>query len=323
MSDNEIEGASKVKTEEMMSDMDRVEEVKQEFIEESAEFQLTPEVEAMISEKLQDILETGIVSHGTRYLNSAILENMITEGLKSRTDIEKDGDSAEGMFDFTIFPHHVSFSLSMHDVDVFIGPAKNNIVLDDKFLKFMFGRYASKAIENSVMGFIGGEEDRDPIRFVGVDLNNYGKFGEGTVNNILSTAQKKGWISAIQYGSDDMFKELFIGLPGEKDVQFASLSAHDNEIIIDPQCFHDYLKEIHENPIGGIVLEGNQGRRKHLFSRLSELCSQSTQNFVLVYNENGDLLWPKKMSYEEVKAFVAGRDAKKEAESPQENQETE
>ena len=35
---------------------------------------------------------------------------------------------------------------------------------------------------------------------------------------------------------------------------------------------------------------------------------QKTGNFFPVYGEDGELLWPAQMKYEEVKQFVAGRD---------------
>lgn len=38
---------------------------------------------------------------------------------------------------------------------------------------------------------------------------------------------------------------------------------------------------------------------------------QESKNIVCIYDTDGNLLWPKRMSYEEVKKFVAERDAKK------------
>ncbi len=40
--------------------------------------------------------------------------------------------------------------------------------------------------------------------------------------------------------------------------------------------------------------------------------AKANQRMLLpVYRSNGNLLWPKQMTYKEVKAFVAERDAKK------------
>lgn len=64
----------------------------------------------------------------------------------------------------------------------------------------------------------------------------------------------------------------------------------------------------------GLVL-GNRYKDSDLKKIISQMeqVYQGRKNLLLpIYDDNGNLLWPKKMSREEVKKFVAERNAKKE-----------
>jgi hypothetical protein len=64
----------------------------------------------------------------------------------------------------------------------------------------------------------------------------------------------------------------------------------------------------------GIVLK--KGRSEHYAIGSFIISKQIDKNYIVpIYDSEGNLLWPKQMSYEEVKKFVAEREAKKELKS--------
>jgi len=51
-----------------------------------------------------------------------------------------------------------------------------------------------------------------------------------------------------------------------------------------------------------------------VIDKIKKNYEETSENLIPAYNESGDLLWPKQMSYEEVKRFVAERDKNKKEE---------
>jgi hypothetical protein len=67
----------------------------------------------------------------------------------------------------------------------------------------------------------------------------------------------------------------------------------------------DYLKIEKLTP--DIMLE----EARDIIRIMKEACGKKTELYLPIYDKTGNLLWPKQMSYEEVKKFVVERDAKK------------
>ncbi len=72
-----------------------------------------------------------------------------------------------------------------------------------------------------------------------------------------------------------------------------------------------------------IIITSEQAQ-KLLTSRLSKRLKKEPNSYnVPIYNNHGDLLWPRQMKYEEVKQFVTEREAKKQEEATPENEDQE
>lgn len=87
---------------------------------------------------------------------------------------------------------------------------------------------------------------------------------------------------------------------------------------VDPQYGFILSPRVNSRFFQGIVLTRGKEKNDKYLNKIEEIaeimgdCYKEKQNMLLpIYDENGNLLWPKQMSYEEVKKFVAERDAKK------------
>ncbi|OGF51819.1 hypothetical protein A2739_01495 [Candidatus Giovannonibacteria bacterium RIFCSPHIGHO2_01_FULL_43_100] len=67
--------------------------------------------------------------------------------------------------------------------------------------------------------------------------------------------------------------------------------------------------------IRGMILSPQYENQLSLvIDKIKKNYEETSENLIPAYNESGDLLWPKQMSYEEVKRFVAERDKNKKEE---------
>ncbi|MDO8650226.1 MAG: hypothetical protein Q7K33_02845 [Candidatus Berkelbacteria bacterium] len=240
-------------------------------------------------ERVQDITQFGICYHESMLLESQI-KDIVENGFSSRSQLEIEGRT-NYLRGINIFPEMISFSMKSDPekpIKLEYGHAGNiEPRIQDYGLYYQVSLLLnSKFIDELV---VKGEK---PILFTG----EYFKEQEGQARAV-EYLKAKGWYERLQNCLPPIGKEEDTydhrGIKNAKPWRF--------EILMYPE---DQSTAV-ENPIGGLVM----GR---LYDELPELIIdasvKSLRNAIPIYDPRGNLLWPKRMNYKEVKKMVTERD---------------
>lgn len=296
------------------------------------ETELSPEVIEKIIAKVQDINEYGTAysSISNAYTNDPeILESILKNGLLGRT-----ADRDSGLSIYSNMPPEKWYARNVKRNQH--GQTYFNIV----------GRTDFKGDEDPIpntpeMNYCSMSRTRainfifDLSYFHEADLNFYRKLLKGEIDTQEELVKKHRYYCAdlIQPGANDMTKRQFeeslkklINLYYEKDpgkaekvedIKSPPVLGFVTKTRIPPKFFRGIIighasESLYKNEE---EIATEEKRRLNLaITSMKKTYKDKLNLFIPIYSVNGDLLWPKQMSYEEVKKFIAERDAKKETE---------
>lgn len=285
--------------------------------EENKEFELTPETEDRVMKKVQDINEYGVpLSKITVFSHNRTLtdlKNILKYGLLGRS-----GEQGLHRFEKTIDKWARDYHSTRNSINYF------NIM----------GRF-SEGMEQSEDGrFVlkeGANWNNNPYMRTGLDYINIGLIFE--LQRCIEDApidrgeEKKLPLGHYaMHGGGSWRREL--GNLSPKQVMDAGLineapgeiNKDGLPVNIDTSYGFIISKRITPREFQGLVIStSNKETLQYLISNcVREIAklqmdtnSEKTERLIPIYDTAGNLLWPKQMSYEEVKQFVAERDAKK------------
>lgn len=325
-------GQPNATAEEMKSDAERAAEVQTTVPDrESAEFQLTPEIEAMVMEKVQDINRAGVASSSIGNVSSEFLSSGLTrifnEGLLgvdgSYNPLTHPRNTGAGQWSKSYREHQSSlvyFNIMGRSVPTTIANKEGLYFEIDKTADWSRHIYTSRqAMDNFVLSLIFNlkkfqevapvdmpERNLVPRNGYAMDGFSYWRkvFGDLSPEQVRKAGldpRRAGAIdidgNPVTFGTDFGFvlngrisPKIFEGLMITVPIPW------DNE---EPNIYQTRVdRQIHE------LIKFQINNKK-----------DNPMSLLPIYEASGDLLWPKQMSYEEVKAFVVERDARKAAES--------
>lgn len=130
------------------------------------------------------------------------------------------------------------------------------------------------------------------------------KYGTESANFILRSESE----SFINTATPLIFKGIILG-DTPFDPKSKQLASRPVKYLLDSK--YDIADEADTK-------KGLEFIRKYVVIKMIQMAKKHPERALPIYNTDGDLLWPKQMSYKEVKAFVAQRDAKKKIEDGEE-----
>lgn len=277
MPDNEIENP-KATPEEMKSEAERAAEAERE----SDEFESTPEVVNMIMDKVIDIQSfTGFVIRA----QVPSIESILSNGIKNIYELDKKDMPKWGTQGSLINKRSGYFDPGIYLTSVGDEEAEyrwNNWSEAGQIVILLKG----DNMRNKEMVMIEPIGEDDAIE---IDMDK--PFKDGVIDGEISGGTFR--IKPGQQIEKDAIKGLVVS---QRPTKLARRTDHWGKTTESITITSEQAKDI-------------------LVKRLSErLKKQPDGNFAPLYDNTGNMLWPKQMSYEGVKAFVAERDAKKAAE---------
>jgi hypothetical protein len=305
---------------------EKPEETSEESSEQSAEFQLTPEIEEKVMDKVQDINDYGVplgkIDAFSDNYKSTHLRSILKYGLLGRVGERGQMHS----FEKTIDKWAQDYRSAKSSINHF------NIM----------GRFSEGMEQDESGHFIlkeGANWSNNPYMRAGLDYISIGlifdlqsciedapidwgeekelPLGHYAMHGSRSWRQKLGNISPKQAIDTGLVGEApgYInkdGFPVNNDTNFGFVIS----------------KRIAPREFQGLVISAsNRDEMRDLISSCTqeivkiqtETNSEKVESLIPIYDTAGNLLWPQKMSYEEVKQFVAERDAKKQQSSSEES----
>ncbi|KKP93267.1 MAG: hypothetical protein US25_C0014G0008 [Candidatus Moranbacteria bacterium GW2011_GWE1_36_7] len=284
------------------------------------------EVFERVISKIQDIRRDGSISHAS---HKALPDDVLPNGLKSRTRLQREGKFKGGYCHDTVFRHHVSCASRNHCGGEF------NYYLDNEFLKHIFRNDSS--FFDQIRTDLDGKPPREKelIKFVGeyFHKNGYSHTQGSMIEKMLDEAERLGWITEARINFEetkkwhekkghfektgdpyiDKIKEIKVFdrecfayaymRPLENRFYHNAFGnnskPHDGEIVIDFDNIN--LNNFQGNPIAGVAIENEQ---MDVIKNINKLSVNEIKNAVPIYNTQGDLIWPIKMKYSEIKKYI-------------------
>jgi hypothetical protein len=272
---------------------------------ETAEFQLTPEIEEMIMDKIQDINKYGTAFCSIDFFQDSLpsdrlaaLKNILSVGLLGKNDFEKSTTD-------------INFK-----VEKWKKFARNWDVSNNRIWFNIVGRIKDVPDPDFQIGSSMGHKGVAAI----FNLKDMRELDYGYLSNIDMPGRPSEKIrhtfsshetrvyGGNSYSFEKFMQKLFPGrenkIPPHRPGSVYGHRGFVTPFRVSPQLFN------------GIVL--NSVDQKFIDDAINSdiTVNEKMPNRLLpIYDGDCNLLWPRQMSYEEVKAFVAERDAKKAQES--------
>lgn len=276
-------------------DSEKPEEPSEESSDQSAEFQLTPEIEEKVMEKVQDIDKYGTAFSSLSFQSSK--DERETAGrLKDTLKTGLLGTSGNGGEEKNLDQRVQEWKQNARSWNIPVSQVWFNIV------GRMSGISGEHQIKKSYMISINGAA----IIF---DLSDFQELPVATIRNIYQSGKPKEHI--VGTFSADTDRNIGYRMNEFKDRIVIGKNKHKSHKVIDSMGFHTPFR-ISPKLFQGIVLAPYFSEVVDIYIKaMSESCNNKPEVLLPVYDLYGNLLWPRQMSYEEVKQFVAERDAKK------------
>lgn len=304
-------------------------EAQEEAEAENLEKELSPEVVEKIMEKVQDIDEKGI-AYSVVHTGKNIYEWADWEGLEGsekemfiKKEEAQEKECSSGVLK-KIFtegllggPQGAGITKEKWAIDIKKKPLMVHFNIAGRAREHFENQYREIAQSNYVRTF---KYKRGSITVL-FDINHFKEVEPRCERLKNRTFSVNDLYSVFIYGEQtakhrhELWREKFGELkPGDSEIlKFSVFKAMRKENLIDeegrPKAHTEYGFEL-ANRVPPRYFTGiidDYGPAENIANLLKE-----KKNFIPIYNKRGDLLWPKKMSYEEVKKFVAKRDKKKE-----------
>ena len=295
-----------------LSNSDNIEpERPEEPSQESAEFQLTPEIEEKVMDKVQDIDKYGTaftvidffdqmdIDEETTALGKVLRYGFLGKGGFATTS-EDTSDLLKKWYK-TARSHNSSDSLVYFNI---VGRMEE-VYYDDGYqiAQIMSSPHASCAVIFDITRM----KEIDPNSLTGPEDE---QSHDHVYNTFSANAERLGGEKSY------FFQNIVKRIKGEK----VEVPLHKTGAVYPHRGFVTPYR-VPPRLFQGIVTRlGDPGGIKMIVNQNIVTNKNQTDCLVPIYSSEGDLLWPKQMSYEEVKQFVAERDAKKTQSSSEEPQ---
>lgn len=243
--------------------------------EDNKEFKLTPEIEAMIMEKVQDISKKGLAVHCFKISN---FESILTEGL---TRNDKD---------------HLFFNIIGRSIRPYMIGDTNSSYGDGLIFDI------SKVIEEAPIKRYTDGKNEGSDHFTAGKQGTYSCVDNSVVNlwNELYDNLKPGDEKIIQDVQEGKHKEKYL----KEHVDEDGLPRSNREF------GYAYFGKISPALFQGLIMQKKE-QLDRFVSVMEGVLKKNYNLYIPIYDSSGDLLWPRQMSYEEVIQFVAERDKDK------------
>lgn len=270
--------------------------------------------------QLQDINSFGVLAHGSRGLDKEEFKSILGEGLKSLNQLSEEGKNMGKMF--ALYPDSISFEMSgvfPFGSNEFKGNSASQFGVEgpssyeskDDYLNrdkreyktitcsFIANpEYIRQKISKSAQGH------KREILIVGpmIALDNHqvneGAHTYGSAHKaLIELSNRNGWGEAAKPFKDKYQDDILQALSWQNHEAFYG------EIVLLPEESDGTIKE---PMLNGMVIEPAYSTQ--VISWLNEIVTDDPSKAVPLYDIYGNLIWPKQMSYEEVKQLVAERD---------------
>jgi hypothetical protein len=288
----------------------------------SKEFELTPEIEELIMAKVQDIVKYGVAfSRCARFAKRREIKERGREETANRDNEQM--EKIKSVLNSGLLGRALT---------------KEYNKTPDKDLKTIWAENVRKnrdaVIHFNIVGRSTGlKEDLGGTGPGGLGLKSFYS-GEGSVSVIFDLTGFRDTSASFtsQFPYDDMYHhtEHFKSFPGEThtyrtnspseysgwkrgDAGYLESTAEFGFVAyhrIAPQRFRGlFLDRSRDEESKTWHVQDSEIKR--LVQIMTEVYKEHPDQLLPVYDNNGNLLWPKQMSYEEVKAFVEERDKSK------------
>ena len=314
------------------NEMQNRRDVSSSFLSKHLRKEQTPEmlesqIEAAL-EKVRDTWAFGTMLHGTNSLSEQTFIDIMTNGLKCRKLLAMKGEPGKhrGLASETNYPWHVSFEMNVGQERI---PFAYYYILDPEYIRELLRR--NNALLHLQTSRKTGEQlAGDEIKFVG---NRFGsnpyyapidKFDptapikqSPVIKQVLEYAEQAGWIDAaaevyeremdnpvykeydlphVEYDKT-VFANTYFRPIDYKSVESQGLGAtpYPGEIILSASVMSS---DNYPNPLCGIIVP--EESQEQVLGWLNQISVEDIRNAMPIYNEQGDLLWPKRMSRQEI-----------------------
>lgn len=300
MTEGEL-GQSNATDKEMKSDAQREAEAESEIVDQdSNELKLAPEIEALVMDKVQDIDKRG-VAFTSLYFFRKYGDKEYKERFAS---LLRDGLLGSGDFRGEK-PYLIEDSVERRNLwhsQVKKVRETGNLLLSQVWFNIV-GRMADVRDEKQIDSSrpISTSYDKECVVLT-FDISNLKELPSGTLhtpesfNLYLDELGIKTKVGGKTFAGNGGFEGYDYYAPYGVDSSFG----FETNFRVAPRRFN-----------GLVVKNMSQAKLEDYIS----LMIKDGKTILPVYDMVGNLLWPKQMNYEEVKVFVAERDAKKAAES--------
>jgi hypothetical protein len=299
--------------------------------------ELTKEIIKNAEEHIRDVNAYGELAHGS-ILNQEEFVDIIENGLKTLADKHGGVENIPSVYRFTsFFPDMVSFAMNgfapfanselKWNAATSFGVTEPQYEFEKEQIKsgMQFGskhmgitfianpRYITQALEHEEKDL--SDRGQKPVIFV--DASSFNQFihmDPQEIENDESPFFKRltdycksvGWVSAYKHGKGSVGAFLHYNTE-------PSYEAFPGEVIVS----NKYTKLVKEPMVDGVVIDPRHSRQT--IQWMNSYIPDHPERAIPVYDIYGNLLWPRKMTNEQVKQFVAEREAKK-AEEENESQ---